>query len=94
MPLYAILYAPKLHNLAAMNGRAYAEFKEGALTVDDDMLPVEIIAEGREAAHMLMRLYDKQTKRTQQSIILILAQWRKSTRTAPPTTSGPETVST
>jgi len=86
MPLYAILYAPKLRNLAAMNGRAYAEFKEGALTVDDDMLPVEIIAEGREAAHMLIRLYGDQAKLTQNSIIQILVAWRKSTRTAPPTT--------
>ncbi len=86
MTPYAILRSPILRHTEKGLARVFAGFHKGELGIDDDRIPPSTIAEGREAAHMLMRLYDKQTKGTQQSIILILAQWRKSTRTAPPTT--------
>jgi hypothetical protein len=81
-----IIHSPILRYAEKGLVRVFAGFHKGKLEIDDDMMPPSTIAEGKEAAHMLMRLYDKQPKDTQNAIILILAAWRKSTRTAPPTT--------
>lgn len=94
MEIYATLRSPLLRNIHPKKNRVFPSFYRGDVYIEDETLTAEPLAKGKVAAHMLLRLYDKQPKNTQNTIIQILAAWRKSTRTAPPTTSGPETVST
>lgn len=88
MTPYAILRSPILRHTEKVLASVFVGFHKGKLEIDDDMIPPSTIATGKEAAHMLIRLYGEQPKNTQNAIILILAEWRKSTRTAPNQTPG------
>ena len=82
MQRYAILFSPLLFCTGSKSGRAYACITDRRLEIDDDWVLPTLIAEGREAAHMLLRLYDEQSSAAQRGIRDILSIWTASWESA------------
>lgn len=78
MQRYAILFSPLLFCTGSKSGRAYACITDRKFEIDDDWVLPTLIAEGREAAHMLLRLYDEQPSAAQRGIRDILSIWESA----------------
>lgn len=73
MAISATLHSPLLRYIKADMSYVFAVSFKGELTIDDNGRPLWQFAEGREAAHMLLRLYDEQPHETQRKILNMLA---------------------
>lgn len=86
MQRYAILFSPLLFCTGSKSGRAYARAIGCRLEIDDDWVSPTVtptvITEDREAAHMLLRLYDEQPSAAQRGIRDMLSIWTASWESA------------
>ncbi len=78
MAITATLDSTLLRYIKADMSYVFAVSFKGELTIDDNGSPLWQVAEGRVAAHMLLRLYDKQHGQTQHTILDMLAAWESA----------------
>jgi len=78
MAITATLDSPLLRYIKADMSYVFAVSFKGELTIDDNGRPLWEFAEGKVAAHMLLRLYDKQPNQTQHKILDMLAAWESA----------------
>jgi hypothetical protein len=84
MAILATLDSSLLRCIKADMSYVFAFSFKGELTIDDNGSPLWQVAEGREAAHMLLRLYNEQPSETRRKILDILAALESAAHTAPP----------
>ncbi len=75
MAIIASPRSPLLRYISADIQYLFAVFFKGELVIDDNGQSPSTIAEGKVAAHMLLRLYDEQPSETRRKILDILAAW-------------------
>ena len=84
MAISATLHSPLLRYIKADMSYVFAVSFKGELTIDDNGRPLWQVAEGKVAAHMLLRLYNEQPNQTQHMILNILAALESAAHLAPP----------
>lgn len=83
MAIRATLSSPLLRRIKADMSYVFAVSFKRELAIDDNGSPLWQIAEGRVAAHMLLRLYNEQPSETQRKILNMLAAWESAAHLTP-----------